>query len=87
MSSCPRQSGSGLRDILGRDDASGIGTTKATLSPHDFCFDVHNVRVDRRFRKSVPVQLARGGKWQLDDAAPLAFEDATGGCVNGPATW
>ena len=33
-----RPSGSGRRDILGCGDASGIGTTKAALSPDDFRF-------------------------------------------------
>jgi uncharacterized repeat protein (TIGR04052 family) len=62
---------------------TGIGTTKSTLSPRDFRFYVHNVALIDDSGKSVPVELAQDGKWQLDDVALLDFEDATGGCVNG----
>jgi len=62
---------------------AGIGTTKSTLSPRDFRFYVHNVALIDETGKSVPVQLAQDGKWQLDDVALIDFEDATGGCVNG----
>jgi uncharacterized repeat protein (TIGR04052 family) len=62
---------------------TGIGTTKSTLSPRDFRFYVHNVALIDDSGKSVPVQLAQDGKWQLDDVALLDFENATGGCVNG----
>ena len=62
---------------------TGIGTTKSTLSPRDFRFYVHNVALIDDSGKSVPLQLAQDGKWQLDDVALLDFEDATGGCANG----
>ena len=61
----------------------GIGVTGSTLSPRDFRFYVHNVALIDDAGKSVPLQLAQDGKWQLDDVVLLDFEDATGGCVNG----
>jgi uncharacterized repeat protein (TIGR04052 family) len=62
---------------------TGIGTTKSTLLPRDFRFYVHNVALIDDSGRSVPVEFTQDGKWQLDDVAPLDFEDATGGIVNG----
>jgi uncharacterized repeat protein (TIGR04052 family) len=62
---------------------SGIGTTKSTITPRDFRFYVHNVRLVDAAGKEVPLQLKQDEKWQLDNLALLDFEDATGGCGNG----
>ncbi len=62
---------------------NGIGTTKSTITPRDFRFYVHNVRVLDEAGKEVAVQLTQDNKWQLDDLAMLDFEDAKGSCGNG----
>lgn len=64
---------------------SGIGITKSTISPRDFRFYVHDVRLVDQAGKSVPVDLKQDDKWQLDNVALLDFEDATGSCRNGTA--
>lgn len=61
----------------------GIGATASQISPRDFRFYVHNVRLVDAAGHAVPLQLEQEGKWQLDDVALLDFEDATGGCGNG----
>lgn len=61
----------------------GIGTTTSRISPRDFRYYVHNLRLVDEAGNAVPIQLEQDGKWQLDDVALLDFEDATGGCVNG----
>jgi uncharacterized repeat protein (TIGR04052 family) len=53
------------------------------ISPRDFRFYVHNVRLVDNAGNTVPVQLEQGGKWQLDDTALLDFEDGTWSCING----
>jgi len=64
---------------------TGIGTTGSRISPRDFRFYVHNVRLVNDAGETVPVQLDQGGKWQLEDTALVDFEDATWGCANGTA--
>jgi len=61
----------------------GIGTTHSKITPRDFRFYVHNLRLTDASGKEVPVELDQDGKWQLDDLALLDFEDASAGCVNG----
>ena len=61
----------------------GIGTTKSTITPRDFRFYVHNIRLIDEAGSEVPVELTQDGKWQLDNVALLDFEDATGACQNG----
>jgi uncharacterized repeat protein (TIGR04052 family) len=61
----------------------GVGTTKSRITPHDFRFYVHNVRLIDGGGKSVPLELEQDDKWQLDGLALLDFEDGTAGCVNG----
>jgi uncharacterized repeat protein (TIGR04052 family) len=60
-----------------------IGTTKSTISPRDFRFYIHNVRLLDHSGKEVPVELKQDEKWQLDNLALLDFENATGSCANG----
>jgi uncharacterized repeat protein (TIGR04052 family) len=61
----------------------GVGTTKSTVTPRDFRFYVHNVRVVNASGQEVPVELKQDEKWQLDNVALLDFENATGACANG----
>jgi uncharacterized repeat protein (TIGR04052 family) len=60
-----------------------IGTTHSRITPRDFRFYVHNLRLVDESGAAVPIELEQDGKWQLDDVALLDFEDATGSCVNG----
>jgi uncharacterized repeat protein (TIGR04052 family) len=60
----------------------GIGTTRSTITPRDFRFYVHNLRLLDEAGKEVPVELQQDD-WQLDDVALLDFEDGTGACDNG----
>lgn len=62
---------------------SNIGTTKSTITPRDFRFYVHNVRLLDEAGKEIPVDLKQDEKWQLDNVALLDFENATGACRNG----
>jgi len=62
---------------------ANIGTTKSTITPRDFRFYVHNVRLLDQTGKEVPVDLTQDNKYQLDNLALLDFEDATGSCRNG----
>jgi len=60
-----------------------IGTTHSRITPRDFRFYVHNIRLIDDKGAEVSVDLDQDGKWQLDDLALLDFENATGGCANG----
>jgi len=60
-----------------------IGTTKSTITPRDFRFYVHHVRLVDEAGLEAAVDLKQDDKWQLDDVALLDFEDATGSCSNG----
>lgn len=62
---------------------SKIGTTKSTITPRDFRFYVHNVRLLDDAGKDVAVELKQDDKWQLDNLALLDFENAKGACGNG----
>ena len=61
----------------------GIGTTQSRITPHDFRFYVHNIRLIDEKGAAVAIELDQDGKWQLDNLALLDFEDATGACANG----
>lgn len=62
---------------------TGIGATKSTITPRDFRFYVHNLRLVDDAGKEVAVELKQDDKWQLDNVALLDFENATGSCANG----
>lgn len=78
-----------FKAVVGKEDFAcgrsypGIGTTKSTITPRDFRFYVHNIRLIDEKGNEVPVRLQQDEKWQLDDLALMDFEDATGGCGNG----
>lgn len=61
----------------------GIGTTGSKITPTDFRFYVHNVRLVDSSGKEVPLTLEQDGKWQFENIALLDFENATGPCANG----
>ncbi|HTQ57470.1 MAG TPA: MbnP family protein, partial [Bryobacteraceae bacterium] len=52
-----------------------IGTTHSRITPRDFRFYVHNIRLIDDKGAEVPVDLDQDGKWQLDDLALLDFEN------------
>lgn len=64
---------------------TGLGTTKATVSPTDFAFYVNNVRLVDTNDKEVPVALTPDGKFQTQAVALLDFADKTGSCTNATA--
>lgn len=73
----------GQADLACGRQYTDIGTTKSKITPRDFRFYVHNVRLLDEKGKEVPVQLKQDDKWQLDNLALLDFENATGACGNG----
>ncbi len=73
----------GPDDLVCGRSYPNVGTTKSTITPRDFRFYVHNVRLVDSNGKETPVALQQDGKWQLDNVALLDFEDATGACGNG----
>ena len=60
-----------------------VGVTKSTITPRDFRFYVHNVRLVDAAGRETALDLAQDEKWQLDNVALLDFENATGSCGNG----
>ena len=62
-----------------------IGSTNSKITPTDFRFYVHNVRLIDASGKETPVALEQDGKWQVDNLALLDFENGTGPCANGTA--
>jgi uncharacterized repeat protein (TIGR04052 family) len=60
-----------------------IGVTHSKITPVDFRFFVHNIRLIDDKGNDVPVQLDQDGQWQADNLALLDFEDGTGPCSNG----
>lgn len=63
----------------------GIGSTSSKITPTDFRFYVHNVRMIDAGGKETPVALEQDGKWQVDNLALLDFENGSGPCANGTA--
>lgn len=73
----------GAEELACGKSFGNIGTTKSTITPRDFRFYVHNVRLLNEQGNAVLVDLKQDGKWQLDNVALLDFEDASGSCRNG----
>lgn len=67
------------------DSYADIGTTKSTITPTDFRFFVHNVRLVNDQGVEVPVTLTQDRKWQFRDLALIDFENGQGPCSNGSA--
>ncbi|MCS6806803.1 MAG: metallo-mystery pair system four-Cys motif protein [Acidobacteriota bacterium] len=62
---------------------SNIGITRSTITPSDFRFYVHNIRLLDGMNNAVPVQLDQDEMWQLEHLALLDFENGAGPCLNG----
>ncbi len=73
----------GNRELACGKSYADVGTTKSTITPRDFRFYVHNLRLIDDSGKEVAVELKQDDKWQLDNVALLDFENATGSCSNG----
>lgn len=73
----------GDADLACAKSYPNIGTTKSTITPRDFRFYVHNVRLVDHDGKEVAVELKQDDKWQLDNVALLDFENGAGSCANG----
>lgn len=64
---------------------SGVGTSNATITPSDFAFYVHDVKLMSANGTEVPMTLDQDGTYQNGTIALMDFEDATGACSNGNA--
>lgn len=62
---------------------ASVGTLGTTITPVDFRFYVHNLRLVTSGGVEVPMELDQDGQWQLEDLALLDFENGSGPCVNG----
>lgn len=71
------------KDLVCGTSYEGIGTTKSRISPKDFRFYVHNLRLVDMAGVEYPLELAQDSKWQLDNVVLLDFENGTGPCANG----
>ena len=58
----------------------GIGLQGSMVTPADFRFYIHNVRLLDDAGREVPVLLDQDGIWQLEDLALLDFEDKRAPC-------
>jgi uncharacterized repeat protein (TIGR04052 family) len=65
---------------------ASVGTDGATVTPTDFRFFVHDVRLVGADGGETPLVLDDDGLWQAQGVALLDFEDATGGCDTGFTT-
>ncbi|MGI9627435.1 MAG: MbnP family protein, partial [Longimicrobiales bacterium] len=52
-----------------------VGTSNTTITPVDFRFYVHDVRLVTSAGSEVPVELTQDGQWQREGLALLDFED------------
>ncbi|MCW5836812.1 MAG: metallo-mystery pair system four-Cys motif protein [Labilithrix sp.] len=66
------------------DTYSGVGEPPREITPVDFRFYVHDVRVVDADGVEIPVALTKG-LWQHQNVALLDFEDATASCTDGDA--
>jgi uncharacterized repeat protein (TIGR04052 family) len=73
----------GAEDLSCGKSYKAVGTTQSTITPRDFRFYIHDVRLLAEDGQEVPLKLRQDEKWQLDNLALLDFEDATGACGNG----
>jgi len=62
---------------------SGVGTSNSTLTPSDFAFYVHDVKLLTASGAEVPLTLDQDGTYQDGNVALLDFEDGTAACSNG----
>jgi uncharacterized repeat protein (TIGR04052 family) len=71
------------RPFVCGDSYEGVGTTKSKITPRDFRFYIHNLRLVDDQGQEVPFTLREDGKWQGAGTALLDFENAKGPCANG----
>jgi uncharacterized repeat protein (TIGR04052 family) len=62
---------------------AGVGTAPTTITPVDFRFYVHDVRLVDDQGNEVPVELDQDPVWQHQNLALLDFENGSGPCTNG----
>lgn len=62
---------------------TGLGSDGAAVTPEDFRFYVHDVRLVTVDGTEYPVTLTDDGEYQGDGVALLDFEDGSGACANG----
>ena len=67
------------------DEYPGLGTNGGTLTPADFSFCVHDIRLVTAAGDEVALELDQDTLWQHTDIALIDFEDATPPCDNGTA--
>jgi uncharacterized repeat protein (TIGR04052 family) len=61
----------------------GMGAEATTISPRDFRFYVHDVKLVAADGTLVPLVLDQDNTWQYQDVALLDFENFTGACQDG----
>lgn len=64
---------------------SGVGTPPRAITPVDFRFYLHDVRVVDDGGNDVPVTLRQRSLWQHADVVLIDFEDRKGACTDGDA--
>lgn len=64
---------------------TGVGTPPREITPVDFRFYLHDVRVVDDGGNDVPVTLRQRSLWQQADVALIDFEDRKGACTDGDA--
>lgn len=64
---------------------AGVGKAGATITPSDFAFYVHDVKLISASGAEVSVKLDQDGTYQNGNLALLDFENGTGACSNGNA--
>lgn len=62
-----------------------VGSTRATISPQDFRFYAHDVRLVTANGVEEAVRLAKDDRFQDGEVALLDFEDGSRACLNGTA--
>ena len=64
---------------------AGVGSSAASVEPHDFRFFVHDVRLLDESGNAAAVELDDRAPWQASGVGLLDFEDGSGGCLEGDA--
>lgn len=75
----------GEQDFACGEMYSAIGTTQATVTPLDFRFYVHDVKLVAADGSLVPLTL-KTNDYQYKNVAMLDFEDGTGDCDQGDSS-
>ncbi|MCB9383946.1 MAG: metallo-mystery pair system four-Cys motif protein [Bryobacterales bacterium] len=62
---------------------AGVGASDSQITPIDFRFYVHDIRLVDARGDEHRVDLEQNAKWQIERIVLLDFEDASGSCSNG----